>query len=139
VVAVSFIDRALNAAADAAKSSAASYQRAQRRRAVEEQVLIHQQTIRWSTGRIGRLALDAAADGLVLPAAAQPAAEAVRRWEAEAAHLRQRLAELDRQLAPPPSIPPPSIPPSSIPPPSIPPPSTPLASIPVTPSEPPPG
>ncbi len=84
-------DRALNAAADAARTSAANHERTERRRAVDAQILAHQQTIQWSTGRIGQLALQS---GATLPPAAAAAADAARRWQAELTQLTQQLHQL---------------------------------------------
>jgi hypothetical protein len=102
---MSFIDRALNAATDAAKSSAAGYQRSQRRRALDEQILAQQQTIHWSLVRIGRLSMETDAGQSPLPAAAQPAADAARRWQAELIQLQQSLLQLDQLPSEPPTGP----------------------------------
>jgi chromosome segregation ATPase len=95
---MSFVDRAINAATDAARSSAANYQRAQRRRAIQQQMAAHQQAIQWSMGRIGQLTVEQAHP---TPAAAEPATNAIRHWMNEVAALSQQLAAVDAQLAPP--------------------------------------
>jgi hypothetical protein len=92
---MSIFDKAINVAADVARSSSAAHQRAQRRRAVEDQLTLNHQAIQWSTIRVGQLALGEAARGRPLPEAARPPAEAIARWHAEIADLERHLRQLD--------------------------------------------
>lgn len=91
---MSLFDRAINVATDAARSSAANYQRAQRIRAVHEQIAAQQQLIAQASARIGRLSLTAANAGYRLPDSTRPAAEAIHRWQAELADLQRQLHQL---------------------------------------------
>ncbi len=93
---MSFFDRAINAASDAARAAAANHDREQRRRAVTDQLALQYQAIQWSLSRIGRLAIDA---GTELPPAGRPVADAIRSWEQEVVGLRQQLATLEQQTA----------------------------------------
>ncbi len=97
---MSLFDKAINAASDIARTSAENYRRSQQRRAVFDQIAMHQQTIAWSLARIGRLQLEASkSDRSALPSSTGPAVEAIKAWEADIARLADQLRVLDSQAA----------------------------------------
>lgn len=97
---MSFFDRAINAASAAARSSAENYRRAQQRRALLDQIAMHQQTIAWSLSRVGRSSLDAHRAGRApLPQSTASALNAISAWEKDITALQQQLANLDAQAA----------------------------------------